>query len=171
MFVAGFIGSPAMNFLPGRIEPEGPPTFVGDGGIEVSLPDTPAITGSRNVVLGIRSEHFATADDGFPMESFCRCTNGLGNPAAPALPRLHDCPRTSGANSATGRRDRSRQNPDPRFLHLFDANTGSTLFGWWAATIINGPLGHCPKRPSSPHRGSGGAPAAVAGRTSLRRLQ
>ncbi len=55
-FVAGFIGSPAMNFLKARVE---------DG--TVKLADTPVCKTSANtgsVKLGIRPEHLALSDDG-----------------------------------------------------------------------------------------------------------
>jgi multiple sugar transport system ATP-binding protein len=59
LFVAGFIGSPAMNFLPGRLSRQGESAVIqGDGGWEYQLP--PAIgrqaakATSGDVVLGIR---------------------------------------------------------------------------------------------------------------------
>jgi multiple sugar transport system ATP-binding protein len=58
MFVAGFIGSPAMNFLEGTIETGDGPTLVlaGDGQ-RLALGHAPASQGSR-VIVGIRPEHF-----------------------------------------------------------------------------------------------------------------
>ena len=53
-FVAGFIGSPRMNFLPGR---------VGSGGVEVDglgtvpVPPRPGLAPGAPVTLGIRPEH------------------------------------------------------------------------------------------------------------------
>jgi multiple sugar transport system ATP-binding protein len=64
LFVAGFIGSPAMNFLPGGVEGERLGTPIGD--IEVpdrlrpgldSAGDTPR----GSVIVGIRPEHFEDA--------------------------------------------------------------------------------------------------------------
>ncbi|MGB3223560.1 MAG: sn-glycerol-3-phosphate ABC transporter ATP-binding protein UgpC [Desulforhopalus sp.] len=61
LFVAGFIGSPAMNLLPGRIEKD-----------KLLLPgtrksfDLPAIINkdsSKNVIVGLRPEHLAVIDD------------------------------------------------------------------------------------------------------------
>jgi ABC-type sugar transport system ATPase subunit len=63
-FVAGFIGSPAMNLLPGRMAGEG--VDIGEG---VTLPlDKPAGQAGRAVLAGIRPEHvtIAAADDGHP---------------------------------------------------------------------------------------------------------
>ena len=52
-FVAGFIGSPAMNFLRGRADASGL-TLADDGHLAVPVP---AALAGREVVLGIRPEH------------------------------------------------------------------------------------------------------------------
>jgi multiple sugar transport system ATP-binding protein len=60
VFVAGFIGSPAMNFLPGTVE---------DGRVKVTIGDFPltdelrasAGVGGRQVIVGIRPEAFEDA--------------------------------------------------------------------------------------------------------------
>ncbi|GAB4069696.1 sn-glycerol-3-phosphate ABC transporter ATP-binding protein UgpC [Angustibacter speluncae] len=62
LFVAGFIGSPSMNFLPGTLTGGGVRTAIG----EVQLPDrvrqaVEASKSSGDVVLGIRPEHFEDA--------------------------------------------------------------------------------------------------------------
>jgi multiple sugar transport system ATP-binding protein len=59
LFVAGFIGSPAMNFLPGRLAREGDTSILrGDGGWEYRLsPELARRAGkatSDDVVLGVR---------------------------------------------------------------------------------------------------------------------
>jgi len=63
LFVAGFIGSPSMNFVPGQIENGSIRTSFG----EFRLPDERWETVRRNnpsreVVVGIRPEHFEDAD-------------------------------------------------------------------------------------------------------------
>ena len=61
-FVAGFIGSPAMNLLPGWLTAGG--VDVGEG---VTLPlDRPVAEAGRAVLAGIRPEHAAIVDDGHP---------------------------------------------------------------------------------------------------------
>jgi multiple sugar transport system ATP-binding protein len=64
LFVAGFIGSPSMNFLPGRLEGEVVKTPIGD----VTLPDAVRSglqadggQGARDVIVGMRPEHFEDA--------------------------------------------------------------------------------------------------------------
>jgi multiple sugar transport system ATP-binding protein len=59
LFVAGFIGSPAMNFVPARLE---------EGKLRLPFGDTPIPAGvdakSRDVIAGIRPEHFEDAKFG-----------------------------------------------------------------------------------------------------------
>jgi len=57
-FVAGFIGSPAMNFFSGRITVRDMPHFVSDGGITFPLHKVPGNSDGRPVTCGIRPEHF-----------------------------------------------------------------------------------------------------------------
>ncbi|OCC04091.1 sugar ABC transporter ATP-binding protein [Labrys sp. WJW] len=59
LFVAGFIGSPAMNFIKGRLETSPAPRFVTDDGVELPVPAVPAGSEGRRVVYGIRPEHFS----------------------------------------------------------------------------------------------------------------
>jgi sn-glycerol 3-phosphate transport system ATP-binding protein len=60
-FVAGFIGSPAMNLLDGRVD-AGAVALA--GGVRVALPPGAAAERGRSVVLGIRPEHLAPVTDG-----------------------------------------------------------------------------------------------------------
>src|ERR1700682_2413087 len=69
MFVAGFMGSPAMNFLPAEIvAADGRPGIAlanGSGGIVLKLPAERATTGGkpgRRVVFGVRPEHLPHQD-------------------------------------------------------------------------------------------------------------
>ncbi|MFW0790930.1 ABC transporter ATP-binding protein [Gordonia sp. CPCC 205333] len=64
LFVAGFIGSPSMNFLPGRLGSAGVETPIGT----IAVPDYQSIVqraGSTNsngeVIIGIRPEHLSDA--------------------------------------------------------------------------------------------------------------
>ena len=55
-FVAGFIGSPPMNLVPGRLD-EGGSALVAEGGVRVKLPQACPQLGGRSVLLGVRPEH------------------------------------------------------------------------------------------------------------------
>jgi multiple sugar transport system ATP-binding protein len=57
LFVAGFIGSPSMNFLPGRLEGDSVKTPIGDLTLRRALQNG----GSREVIVGMRPEHFEDA--------------------------------------------------------------------------------------------------------------
>ena len=69
LFVAGFIGSPAMNFVPGRLARNG-------AGLEIQLADgvrlrAPALPDGhdgREVTVGVRPEHLSVRSDGVPAE-------------------------------------------------------------------------------------------------------
>ncbi len=68
LFVAGFIGSPSMNFLKGKIAVEGGRTVVKtpDG---VSLPaDGVSAEAGRAVTYGIRPEHITIGEGGIPVK-------------------------------------------------------------------------------------------------------
>lgn len=64
LFVAGFIGSPAMNFLEGTVAEEGKGLALAtDGGSRFPLPAGCAEPG-RRISLGIRPEHVELVQDG-----------------------------------------------------------------------------------------------------------
>ena len=59
LFVAEFIGSPAMNFLGGRVAAEGgAATFIGEGGERLALGRALPNSNGKPVTIGIRPEHF-----------------------------------------------------------------------------------------------------------------
>src|SRR4051794_40599991 len=66
LFVAGFIGSPSMNFVPGRIEGETLKLPFGDAPIpqriRAGLQSAKGGGGAREVIAGIRPEHFEDAN-------------------------------------------------------------------------------------------------------------
>jgi multiple sugar transport system ATP-binding protein len=64
VFVAGFIGSPAMNLLKGRAVAGG----VDIGGTVMPVPAAARIEEGREVLYGVRPEHFDLAEDGFPAQ-------------------------------------------------------------------------------------------------------
>jgi multiple sugar transport system ATP-binding protein len=61
LFVAGFIGSPQMNFLDAVVEKRGADTFLKVAGFDIKLPadKAAAVEGyeGKTVVMGIRPEH------------------------------------------------------------------------------------------------------------------
>jgi len=70
LFVASFIGSPAMNLLPGQLTSDGT-SLVMEGGYELPLSKARPEWGGRVLTLGVRPEHIQLTDDphtGIPME-------------------------------------------------------------------------------------------------------
>jgi sn-glycerol 3-phosphate transport system ATP-binding protein len=137
-FVAGFVGSPAMNLLEGRVNEAG--AFVYDQGRIIPLPaqQGQALAGQR-VVLGVRAEAVqlvsaempgalpATAD--FIEElgaSRVVHTDFDGLPFAVAL--------TGTANCRPG--DRVGILIDPQAIHLYSADTGASLAAPAAARLM-----------------------------------
>jgi len=57
MFVAGFIGSPSMNLLKGRVRLNGKASFIADGGVTLPLATAPAGSDGRPAYYGFRPEH------------------------------------------------------------------------------------------------------------------
>jgi sn-glycerol 3-phosphate transport system ATP-binding protein len=55
-FVAGFIGSPPMNLIPGRLQADGA-SLAADGDTRLRLPRAYPQLGGRSVLLGVRPEH------------------------------------------------------------------------------------------------------------------
>ncbi len=67
LFVAGFIGSPAMNFIKGRLDAQNPDRFLAAGGVALPVPRPPQGAQGRDLVYGLRPEHFHLAGgDGLP---------------------------------------------------------------------------------------------------------
>ena len=126
LFVAGFIGSPAMNFLKGTIRHNGSAGFDGPGGVRLPLAAAPAAADGRLAIYGVRPEHFAIADDGAeteiqvvePTGSEIQVVARLGGEDVIAVFRERHQFKPG---------DRIRLKPDPRFVHLFDEPTGKRL--------------------------------------------
>jgi multiple sugar transport system ATP-binding protein len=67
-FVAGFIGSPAMNFLDGKLQANGAAYVETASGHKLPLKNMPAGESGRDIVYGIRPEHFEMGEGGLPAE-------------------------------------------------------------------------------------------------------
>ncbi len=126
LFVAGFIGSPAMNFLTGTIRTNGAPQFESANGIRLPLAAVPPDSDGRPAIYGIRPEHFVIADDGAEAEV---------QVVEPTGSELQIAARIGGDDVIAVFRERHdfkpgdkiRLKPDPRLVHLFDAPSGQRL--------------------------------------------
>jgi multiple sugar transport system ATP-binding protein len=63
LFVAGFIGSPSMNLLNGKIRMDDKPCVVTDDGVILPLRSAPGGSDGRPCIYGIRPEHLALGGD------------------------------------------------------------------------------------------------------------
>jgi multiple sugar transport system ATP-binding protein len=125
LFVAGFIGSPAMNFLPGVVR--GGRIEMGEGAA-VPLPRDARATDGQRVVFGARPEHLALASDG----------QGLPASVVVVEPTGADTQvfaKFGGTEMTAVFRERHdfrsgetiRLVPDHERTHLFDAESGKSL--------------------------------------------
>ncbi|QLF68724.1 sn-glycerol-3-phosphate ABC transporter ATP-binding protein UgpC [Peteryoungia desertarenae] len=64
LFVAGFIGSPKMNFLKVQVKGEGQATTVQLAGATISIPTSGAALSDGEMTLGIRPEHIDAGGQG-----------------------------------------------------------------------------------------------------------
>jgi len=129
LFVAGFIGSPAMNFLPGKVRGRGQGATV-EIGSEVALPIPQGANAEegQSVIYGTRPEHLSLA------------TNGLGFPAEvvvvePTGADTQVFSKFGGVEVTSVFRERHdfrageaiRLVPDLARAHVFDAASGKSL--------------------------------------------
>ena len=125
-FVAGFIGSPAMNFLPGTVEAGG---FRAEGGSLWPLPHEAANVNGRTAVYGVRPEHLQlchgdptgvrlTVQVVEPTGSETQVYGKLGG-----LPVLGAFRERVGAKPG----EPISVTADPALVHLFDRDTGQRL--------------------------------------------
>jgi multiple sugar transport system ATP-binding protein len=124
LFVAGFIGSPAMNFLKGKVDGG---AFRSEEGTALPLPPTRGISDGRPIIYGVRPEHF-------------QLSNGGGLPARvnviePTGSETQVMADFAGAPVIAAFRERVtakpgetiQMAPDPAMVHLFDAQTGQRM--------------------------------------------
>jgi multiple sugar transport system ATP-binding protein len=64
LFVAGFIGSPAMNLLKGKVRINGKASFVTDSGVTLPLKSAPSGADGRPCIYGFRPEHLSFGGEG-----------------------------------------------------------------------------------------------------------
>ncbi|MFL5112290.1 MAG: ABC transporter ATP-binding protein, partial [Microvirga sp.] len=123
LFVAGFIGSPAMNMLKGRLDAQG---FVTDGGLQFPIATKPAASDGKPVIYGIRPEHFLLSPAGVPVEVVV---------VEPTGSETQVVVKGGGQEMICVFRDRISAKPgetihvlpDPKLGHLFDQESGRRL--------------------------------------------
>jgi len=115
MFVAGFIGSPSMNFIKGTMSSPG---FTTEDGI--ALP-TPTERPASAAVYGVRPEHLRLADDGIPLEVVVLEPTGSETIVLGKLGKQNiTCVFRERISAQAG--SIIRVQPDLQAVHIFDQN-------------------------------------------------
>ena len=129
IFVAGFIGSPAMNFLGAEIEAGGdaPRARLADGTTS-ALPATARVSAGQKVTLGLRPEYLAPKADGSVIKGQTVLVEPTGAQTHLVidLAGQHVTAVVDGAMpAAVGTPFEGRITPDQ--VHVFDPGTGAVL--------------------------------------------
>jgi multiple sugar transport system ATP-binding protein len=125
-FVAGFIGSPAMNFIEGTLAVNGSASVKTAQGSTLPLAKAPASSNGRPVIYGIRPEHLELASQGVeaevvvvePTGSETQIVARVGNQDVIAVFR---------DRHAVSPGEKIHLAPRPNAAHLFDKDTGKRL--------------------------------------------
>jgi multiple sugar transport system ATP-binding protein len=126
LFVAGFIGSPAMNLLKGRVHVNGKPSFLTESGVELPIKAVPGGADGRPCVYGVRPEHLSLAGGDFraeisvvePTGSETQVFAKLGGQQIVGVFRERISAQPGDSLSLS---------PNLDAIHLFDAETGKRL--------------------------------------------
>ena len=123
-FVAGFIGSPAMNIIPGVVGDAGQVAFA-DGAV-LPLPAGARAEPGRQVLYGVRPEHCALGTSGLPVDVVVVEPTGADTQL---YCRFGGQEVTATIRDRTDCRpgDRIRLAPDLARAHVFDAASGIRL--------------------------------------------
>jgi multiple sugar transport system ATP-binding protein len=126
LFVAGFIGSPAMNLVKGRIKAADAPSFETEDGAVLPLASAPRGSDGRPAVYGIRPEHFRLTDAGPAAEVVVVEPTGSETQVVARLGG-HEYVCVFRERISAGPGETIRIAPDPGLVHLFDAESGKRL--------------------------------------------
>jgi len=134
LFVAGFIGSPGMNFVRGRMNGTGAGSAFEGSGLSLALPDYGA-NASGDVVLGVRPQSITIttgqgdAADGDSWAAAVVLVEALGSEQIVHLAtgELRDLVAVVPAELAVAVGDQVRAKIPAGAIHLFDASTGRRI--------------------------------------------
>jgi len=139
VFVAGFIGSPAMNLVPATVT---------DGQVRVAgHPVARAPDGHTDVVVGLRPEDLVVQPDGRsgipvtvdfhePLGSHVLVHSVLGDASVPVVGEPAGIVVQAGADVRPAPGQRLALAAEPRHVYLFDASTGAALTRDGRAQVI-----------------------------------
>jgi multiple sugar transport system ATP-binding protein len=144
LFVAGFIGSPAMNFLRAQLEGSNGTLTASFGSRTLdlplrALPSAVAKDALRDVIIGVRPEHLELAVNGSHGKSVLRAPVTLAEPVGaqvivhldlqtlPIAGEGDDFCACLDSRRACARGETLALGVDPATLHFFDPETGTAL--------------------------------------------
>jgi multiple sugar transport system ATP-binding protein len=123
LFVAGFIGSPAMNMLKGKIEGS---DFVAADGTRVPLGQAAANLSGRAVTLGVRPEHFHLDPDGVDAEVLTVEPTGSETQVVARFAG-HEIMGAFRERITTRPGEKLKIRPETGASHLFDSESGQRI--------------------------------------------
>jgi multiple sugar transport system ATP-binding protein len=123
LFVAGFIGSPAMNMIAGKMDGN---SFIAADGTRITLSKAPPNSAGRPVTLGVRPEHFHLDANGVGAEVLT---------VEPTGSETQVVARFAGQEIMGAFRERIttqpgellKITPEPGAVHLFDTESGQRI--------------------------------------------
>jgi multiple sugar transport system ATP-binding protein len=127
-FVAGFIGSPAMNFIPARVSQDGGSLQLDFGESTETLAHHTGLPPERNVVVGLRPENLSLVAQGagsFDISIALVESTGSSTYVTTVTEPELTVVVAGGRDMRSG--DRLGVQVDPEAVHLFDPDTGLRL--------------------------------------------
>ncbi|WP_343304333.1 ABC transporter ATP-binding protein [Mesorhizobium retamae] len=126
LFVAGFIGSPAMNFIKGRLDPNDGRRFLAEDGTMLPVNAASETAKGKDLIYGLRPEGIKINGDGIPMTVVVTEPTGSETQMTAKL---------AGTDIACVFHERVSVKPgetinvsiDTRSTHLFDADSGQRI--------------------------------------------
>jgi multiple sugar transport system ATP-binding protein len=126
-FVAGFVGSPSMNFLEAELDTRETTRLTLADGDEVTLPDVPLdVTGTRRVTVGIRPEDVRLVETG-GIHTTVDVVEPVGSDNYLYLDLGTDFIARVAADVEPAVGDAVRVDFDAADVHVFDHETGASL--------------------------------------------
>jgi len=127
IFVAGFIGSPAMNMLPGTLRSANGKTMVElEGGLQVAAPNGVQAEDGRKVIFGVRPENLDLAGNGNGLPASVVVVEPTGADTQ-VYAKFRATDITAVFRERHGFQVGETISLAPVRAHLFDAESGATL--------------------------------------------
>lgn len=125
-FVAGFIGSPSMNFLQGRVRLDGLPRFELPDGMVLPFVPSATVADGQPAVFGVRPEHMQVDPEGVPATVLVTEPTGAEILVVAKIGQQEiNCLFRERLSFSPG--EAIRIAPQRHLTHLFDGTTGEAI--------------------------------------------